>query len=136
SQKMAVRLRGGMLPQASGSPAERRATRDRVRRRLPLMRPRAARLAPVHTPNSPYHLPEIGQQSASKANRDGVAERYAAPAVPKSMAVALALMDDDDRLRTDLALPIVQRAKQHAANPGDRQRSVPGVGQLLALGLR
>src|SRR6266568_4473793 len=36
SQKIAVLLRGGMLPQASGSPAEMRATRDLLRRRVHL----------------------------------------------------------------------------------------------------
>src|SRR3989442_8751296 len=36
AQTIAVLLRGGLLPQASGSPAERRATRDLLRRRMPL----------------------------------------------------------------------------------------------------
>jgi hypothetical protein len=40
---MAVWRRGGRRPQASGSPAPRRATRDLRRRRTPLRRPRAAR---------------------------------------------------------------------------------------------
>ena len=35
SQKSATLLRGGRLPQASGSPAERRAPRDVLRRRPP-----------------------------------------------------------------------------------------------------
>ena len=48
---MAVRLRGGMLPQASGSPAELRATRDLVRRRMSRTRQRAERLTPVQNPN-------------------------------------------------------------------------------------
>jgi hypothetical protein len=37
----AVLLRGGMLPQADGYPAEMRATRALLRRRMPLMRTRA-----------------------------------------------------------------------------------------------
>jgi hypothetical protein len=36
AQKMAVLWRGGMRPHAGGAPAERRATRDRLRRRRPL----------------------------------------------------------------------------------------------------
>ena len=43
AQKIAVLLRGGLLPQASVSPAALRATRDRVRRRRPLRRQRAER---------------------------------------------------------------------------------------------
>ena len=41
SQKIAALLRGGMLPHAYVSPAERRATRDLLRRRTHLMRKRA-----------------------------------------------------------------------------------------------
>ena len=40
-QKMAVLLRGGMLPQAYVYPAKMRATRDLLRRRIHLMRKRA-----------------------------------------------------------------------------------------------
>src|SRR6266705_6827908 len=47
SQKIAVLLRGGMLPQAYVYPAAMRATRDLLRRRLPLVRTRAARLTHI-----------------------------------------------------------------------------------------
>jgi transposase len=40
AQKIAVLLRGGMLPQAYAYPAEMRATRDLLRRRMPLVRTR------------------------------------------------------------------------------------------------
>jgi transposase len=52
SQKLAALLRGGMLPQAYVYPAERRATRDLLRRRTHLMRKRAELLAPVQNTNS------------------------------------------------------------------------------------
>jgi hypothetical protein len=42
SQKIATLLRGGMLPQASGYPAELRSTRDLWRRRTPLATLRCA----------------------------------------------------------------------------------------------
>ena len=41
AHKIAVLLRGGMLPQASVYPAAMRATRDLLRRRMPRMRTRA-----------------------------------------------------------------------------------------------
>jgi hypothetical protein len=41
AQKIAVLLRGGMLPQAYRSPADRRASRELLRRRRPLGRKRA-----------------------------------------------------------------------------------------------
>jgi transposase len=110
-----------------------RATRDLLRRRLHVMRTRAALLAHGHNTTSQSNLPEIGKQIASKANRDGMAERCAAPAVHKSLAVELALIAYSDRLLTALERPIVKSAKHHDANPVYRLRSVPGVGQILAL---
>src|SRR5262249_1139975 len=54
AQKIAVLLRGGMLPQAYGYPAAMRATRDLLRRRVHLTRKRAAWLAHLHNTNSQY----------------------------------------------------------------------------------
>ena len=96
SPKIAALLRGGMLPQASVSPARRRATRDLRRRRMPLAHTRAELLAHVQHTNSQYTLPAMGTKSASKANREGGAERCADPAVQKRIAVDLALMTYDD----------------------------------------
>jgi hypothetical protein len=53
AHKIAVLLRGGMLPQASVSPAEMRATRDLLRRRMHLARKRGDLLAHVHHTNRP-----------------------------------------------------------------------------------
>jgi hypothetical protein len=44
-------------------------------------------LAHVQHTNRQYNLPEIGKNLAYKANRDGVAERFAEPAVHKSIEV-------------------------------------------------
>jgi transposase len=133
SQKIAVLLRGGMLPQASVYPAELRATRDLLRRRVHLTRQRAELLGHIHNTNRPYNLPEIGKKIASKANRDGVAERFPDPAVQKSIAVDLALIGYYDQLRSDVELTIVQTAKQHDAHTVYRLQSVPGIGKILRL---
>jgi hypothetical protein len=93
AHKIAVLLRGGMLPQAYVYPAAMRATRDLLRRRMHLMRKRAERLTHVQQTNWQYHLPEIGKKIADKATRAGVAERFPDPAVQKSIEVALALID-------------------------------------------
>jgi len=132
AQKIAVLLRGGMLPQAYVYPAEMRATRDLLRRRMPLMRTRAALLAHGQHTTSQYHLPEIGKKIADKANRAGIAERFPDPAVPKSSEVDLALIGYYDPLLTDLELPIVKTATQHEAQPLYRLQSVRGIGQLLS----
>jgi len=133
AHKSAVLLRGGMLPQADVSPAAMRATRDLLRRRRHLMRRRAGLLAPGQKTNSQDNLPEIGKKIAYKANRAGVAERFSAPAVQKSMEVDLALLGHYDGLLTDLELALVKTARAHDAPTFDRRRPSPGVGKILAL---
>jgi transposase len=133
AQKIAVLLRGGMLPQAYVYPADMRATRDLLRRRLHLVRHRAELLTHVQQTNSQYNLPEIGKKIAYKANRDGVAERFPDPAVQKSIEVDLALMGHYDALLRDLELAIVTTAKQHEANTLYLLQTVPGIGKILSL---
>jgi transposase len=133
AQKIAVLLRGGMLPQASVSPAEMRATRDLLRRRMHLARTRGALLAHVHNTTSQYNLPAIGTKIASKAHRDGVAERCADPAVHKSIAVDLALITSYDALLRDVARTLVNTAKHHDAQTLYLLQTVPGIGTILRL---
>jgi len=133
SQKIAALLRGGMLPQAYVYPAEMRATRDLLRRRMHLARKRGELLAHVQNTNSQYNLPAIGKKIAYKANRDGVAERFADPAVQKSIAVDLALITYYDELLRDVELTIVQTAKHHDAQTLYLLHTVPGIGKILSL---
>ena len=133
AHKIAVLLRGGMIPQAYVYPAEMRATRDLLRRRMHLMRHRAGLLAHIQHTNSQYNLPQIGKKLAYKANRGGVAERFSDPAVQKSLEVDLTLIGSYDRLLTELELEIVNTAKAHDAQTFYRRRSIPGVGTILAL---
>jgi transposase len=135
AQKIAALLRGGMLPEAYVYPAEMRATRDLLRRRTHLMRKRAELLSHVHNTNSQYNLPEIGKKIASKANREGVAERFNDPSVQKTIEVDLALIPYDDALLKDLELYIVNTAKQHDAHTLYLLQTVPGIGKILSLTL-
>src|SRR5262249_35008542 len=68
-----------------------------------------------------------------KAHRDGVAERFPEPAVPQSIAVALALMGHDDPLLRDVALSLLTTAKQPNAQTLSLRRTVPGIGESLSL---
>jgi transposase len=133
SQKIAALLRGGMLPQAYVYPAEMRATRDLLRRRMHLARKRGELLAHVQNTNSQYNLPAIGKKIAYKANRAGVAERFADPAVQKSIEVDLALITYYDELLRDVELSIVKTAKHHDANTLYLLQTVPGIGKILSL---
>jgi transposase len=65
-----------------------------------------------------------------------VTERFPEPAVQKSIALDLTLIDAYDRLVTDLERDLVSTAKAHDAQTFYRLRSIPGVGKILALVLR
>jgi transposase len=133
AHKIAVLLRGGMLPEAYVYPAEMRATRDLWRRRMSVMRQRAALLTHVQHTNRQDTLPEIGTKIADQANREGVAERFPDSAVQKSLEVDLAWLGSYDHLLTELELSIVHAAQAHHAQIFYRLRSIPEVGKILAL---
>jgi transposase len=122
-----------MLPQAYVYPADMRATRDLLRRRMHLMRKRAELLAHIQHTNSQYNVPDIGKKLAYKANRDGVAERFPEPAVQKRMEVDLALINHYDCLLGDIELSILTTAKPHHAHTLYLLRTVPGIGEILSL---
>jgi hypothetical protein len=136
AHKMAVLRRGGRLPQASGSPAEMRPSRDLRRRRRGGMRHRAALLAHVPQTHRPDHRPEIGKKLAAQGTREGGAERCADPAVHTRSDVDLALIDSDDRRRSELEWALVKTANPHDAPTFYRRQSVPGSGTILAPGRR
>ena len=133
AQKIAVLLRGGMLPKAYVSPAAMRATRDLLRRRTPLMHKRAALLSHVHNTHSQYTLPEMGTKIASKAHREGVAERFGDAVVQKNIEVDLALIPYNDELLRDLELSMVKTATQPDANTLYLLHTVSGIGKMLSL---
>jgi transposase len=110
-----------------------RATRDLLRRRLQLTRKRAALLAHVQNTNSQYNLPAIGKKIAYKANRDGVAERFADPAVQKSSEVDRTLITSYDQLLRDVERTIGKTAKHPDAHTLYLLPTVPGMGKILRL---
>jgi transposase len=133
SHKIAVLLRGGMLPQAYVYPAAMRATRDLIRRRLHLVRKRGQLLTHIQNTRAQYNLPAFEKRLAYPGNRDGVVEHFPDPSVRKSIEVDVALIDHYDALINDLELTIVRAAKRHDADAFHRLRSVPGIGKVLAL---
>jgi transposase len=133
AHKIAVLLRGGMIPMAYVYPPKMRATRDLLRRRCHLMHKRAELLAHIQNTNSSYHLPEIGKKVAYKANREGVAEHFPAPSVRKTIELDLTLIDHYDKLLSEVELYITRTAKGHDVQTFSRLQSVPGIGKILAL---
>jgi transposase len=133
AHQIAVLLRGGMFPQASGYPAERRATGDLLRRRCHLARKRADLLAHIHNTNTQDNLPEIGKRLANKSNREDVAEHFPDPSVRKAIEVDGSLIDHYAQLLGEVGLYLTRSAKTADGQTFARVQSVPGIGQLLAL---
>ena len=122
-----------MLPQADVDPAALRATRARLRRRMPRRRKRAALRTHLHTTTSPDNLPELGKPIASTAHRAGVAERVADPAGHKRIAVDLAVIRHDDSRLRDMAWSVLTTANADHTHPRSLLRTVPGSGEILRL---
>ena len=133
AHKIAVLLRGGMLPHAYVYPAAMRATRDLLRRRCHLVHKRAELLAHIQNTNSQYNLPEIGKKLAYQANREGVEAHFPDPSVRKTIELDVSLINHYDQLLGEVELYITRTAKTHDVQTFARLQSVPGIGQILAL---
>ena len=133
ARKIAVLLRGGMIPMAYIYPSEMRSTRDLLRRRMHLVRKRAELLAHVQNTNYQYNLPEIGKRIDRKSNREGVSDLFPDVSVRKSIELDLTLLDHYDQLLPRLEHEISLIAKTHDADSYFRIRSLPGIGRILGL---
>ncbi len=133
AHKIAVLLRGGMPPMAYVYPRTMRATRDLLRRRCHFMRKRAELITHIQNTASQCLLPPFGKKIAYHGNRAGLAEQFTDPEVRKRIETNLALLEQYDRLLTDLELHLTRSAKVHDVNAFYRLRSVPGIGKILAL---
>jgi len=133
SYKIAALLRGGNFPVAYPYPAKWRATRDLLRRRMYISRRCGELVAHIQNTNTQYNLPAFDKKISRKYNRDGVADRFEDPAVKKSVEVDLAIIDSLNEILKKLEWHIEKTARQHDYHTLYLLRSIPGVGQILAL---
>src|SRR5262245_48160810 len=135
AKKIAVLLRGGMLPQAYVYPKGMRETRDLLRRRTYLVRRRAECLAHLVNTNSQYNHPPLAKKLCYAANRQelDLPARFADPSVKRNVQVDLALIDAYDEQIGALELYLTRAAKVDDPQAYARLRSVPGIGQVLGL---
>jgi len=133
SEKIAMLMRGGMMPIAYVYPKEMRATRDLLRRRCYMVGIRARALSHIQNTNTQYNLPDLAKRITYAANREGLAEHFPDGSVRRMIELDLALTDqlDDDIRRIELYLS--QNAKIDAPSDYYRLRSIPGVGKILSL---
>jgi transposase len=133
AHKIAVLLRGGMLPQAYVYPQVMRATRDLLRRRNHLMRKRTDLLAHIQHTASQYNLPPLGTRVDRKGERAKIPAHFPDPVVRRSIELDLSLIAHYDQLLDKLEQELALMAKDHDAFAYHLLRSVPGVGRILTL---
>lgn len=133
SKKIAVLLRGGMIPQSYVYPEKMRATRDLMRRRNHLMRKRAELLSHIQNTNSQYNLDESFGCIAVPKKRGDIVGAFDHPAVKKSMEVNLKVIATYDGLLEDLERSILKLAQHHDPVSYALLQSVYGIGRIGAL---
>ena len=133
SKKIAVLLRGGMIPMSYVYPEKMRATRDLMRRRNHLMRKRAELLAHIQNTNSQYNLDEPFGRIAVPSKRGDIVGSFDDPAVKKSMEVDLQVIATYDTMLTDLERTILKLAQYHDPVSYALLQSVYGIGRIGAL---
>jgi transposase len=134
AHKIAVLLRGGMLPQSYVYPPGMRETRDLLRRRLHLVRKRGQLLAHLQNLRHAYNRGAFEKRIAYPSNREGVVAHFAGePMVQANAALDLSLLDHYDKLLVELERRLVKQAKREATSGFHLLRSIPGIGQVLAM---
>ena len=134
AHKIAVLLRGGMIPQAYVYPPEMRATRDLLRRRNHLMRKRSELITHIQNTVSQYNLPPFETRRIQKpSERTGVLAHFPDPQVRNSIALDLAVIEQYDALLPKLERHIRACAKQHDRKSFVLLRSIHGADLIIPL---
>jgi transposase len=133
SQKIALLLKGGMLPVAYAYPKAMRATRDLLRRRTKLVHTRAEALAHIQNTVSQYNLPPLAKKLTFAANREGVAELFSDESVRRMVQSDLNLIGHLDEQLQSVELYLVRHAKVDDPQAYHLLQTIPGVGKVLAL---
>ena len=133
SQKIAVLLRGGMMPMAYVYPEKMRATRDLMRRRNHLMRKRSELFAHIQNTNSQYNLPDSFGCMARPKNRNGIVEQFEQPSVQQNIAVDMEMINTYDGILSQLEKSIIKLANNHDPVSYALLQTIPGVGKIIAL---
>jgi transposase len=133
SHKIAALLCGHLFPLAYVYPAEMRATRDLLRRRLHFVRHRGQLLAHIQVIHHQYNRVAPGRKIGWAANRKGLDPGFAAPSVASTVTADLALVERYDDVIADVELRALRAARGHDNDNFERLKSIPGVGRVLAL---
>jgi transposase len=133
SQKIAMLLRGGLIPMAYVYPQKMRATRDLLRRRMYFMYKRSELLSHIQNTRSQYLVEDFDGPLARKRHRHNVIEKFQEQAVAKTIETDLKLLNHYDSVINDVENYLQRSVKEHDYNTFYLLRSIYGVGKILAL---
>ena len=133
SKKIAMLLRGGLIPMAYVYPQKMRSTRDLLRRRMYFMHKRSELLAHIQNTRSQYLVEAFDGPVARKRHRHNVVEKFYEQAVAKTIEADLKLLNHYDSVINDVENYLQRSVKEHDYNTFYLLRSIYGVGKILAL---
>jgi len=133
SHKIALLLKGGMLPQAYVYPSGMRATRDLLRRRMHLARQRAHLIAHIQNTVHQYNLPALGVRLGKPTERGVVAEQFPFGDTRSMIQLDLNLITFYDQQLNHLERELVKEAKAQDSQMYHLLGSVRGIGKILTL---
>lgn len=133
SFKIAQLMRGGNFPLAYTYPAEMRATRDLLRRRIRIMRHGAQLKAHISNTTSQYNLPAHNSNLKNMCARENMRSFFPDHVVQRNIDLDLAILDTYARELDKVERFIENQAKQHNPLHLNQLKTIHGVGKILAL---
>lgn len=133
SEKITRMVLGGMFPLAYVYPAEKRALRDLLRRRLHFVSFRAKLLSHIQLVNYQYNNPTLKQLGNCKSERPNVPHRFQDDDAKKNVQVdldAIAYLDD---IIPKLEWHILSKAKQKYQKQLSILSSARGMADIISL---
>lgn len=134
SEKIAMLLRGGMLPQAYVYPQAMRGARDLMRRRLFHVQRRSELLAHIQMTFQQYNFSHPPLNLTREKNRKALQLPFTDPAVCRMVEVDLELVHHYSKIISSLEFQIsaLKFAKGETGVELSLLRTVPGIGNILS----
>jgi transposase len=134
SEKIAMLLRAGMLPQAYVYPQKMRATRDMMRRRLFFVRKRAELLAHIKMTYQQYNIEMPGGELKYASNREALKLIFPDTSTIKMVESDIEMVGHYSKLISKIEAQIEARKydKSEIGFNLSLLRTVPGIGYVLS----
>lgn len=134
SEKIAMLLRGGMLPLAYAYPEEFRGTRDMARRRLFFVQKRAELCSHVRMTHQQYNLTPPTGELRYKQTRDKISLGFKDPSVVRTVQSDLEMIEHYTTVisRLEAQVEAAQFKKGAFGLAISLLRTVPGIGKTLS----